>query len=250
MGDRMHKKLVKRTVVKIVHDPKYIIKKLTLYVLAKFDYRFARIWPSVDGVRGWLFKEEAYLLFKAVRVCTPGSSVIEIGSYEGRSTMALAQGAAKGVSIFAVDPHTGDKTQVESGQKIDTYSAFINNLKYFDSVFPIRKTSINAISDVSKQTQNMELLFIDGWHSEEAVSQDINTWVTLRSSHLTVIFDDWYQPEVRRGIIKNLGLLPPVVGNVGKDLVFSNDTRLTSSFLFKMISATTPRKILQTFKLK
>ena len=247
MGNKIGKKLVKKTVLKIIHDPKYIIKKLTLNVLLKIDYRFARIWPSVDGVRGWLFQDEAYLLFKAAQMCQSSSSIVEIGSYEGRSTAAIANGAKFNVKIFAIDPHTGDKTEVESGQKIDTFEAFLNNMKNYPQVIPIRQLSVNAVDVVKEKTQNIGLLFIDGWHSEEAVSEDIKSWTPLLAPQATVIFDDWYKPEVHQGILNNLELLPPVIGNVGKDLVFSNDRRLISTLLFKIIYRTTPKSILQTF---
>jgi len=241
------KKKASKILNKLIHDPKFLIKIIMLVILAKIDRRFARTWPNIDDVRGWLFREEAYLLFKAAQICQPPSSIVEIGSYEGRSTAALANGAKSTVEIFAIDPHTGDKTEVESGQKIDTFEAFLNNMKNYPHVVPIRQFSVDAVSIVKLKIQNVGLLFIDGWHSEEAVSEDIKSWIPLCAPQTTVIFDDWYKPEVRQGILKNLELLPPVVGNVGKDLVFSNDRRLTSTLLFRIIYRTTPQSILGTF---
>lgn len=232
---------------KIIHDPKSCWNYLALSLSGIIDSDFNSAWPRISVVQGWLTKKEAYLLFQVARICTPGSSIVEIGSYKGRSTTALASGVQEGVTIFAIDPHTGDKTEVEDGQLINTFPEFLNNVREYESVVPIRKLSVNAVKEVRNRTQSIELLFIDGWHSEEAVNEDINSWVPLCSPQFTVIFDDWHQPEVRRGIIKNLEKLPPVLGVVGKDLVFSNHARLRAKFLSKIIRWTTASRVFQSF---
>ena len=46
--------------------------------------------------------------------------IVEIGSYQGKSTISMAAGAQTGVSIVAIDPHTGDISEVVAGIKVDT----------------------------------------------------------------------------------------------------------------------------------
>lgn len=55
----------------------------------------------IRGVDGWLQATEAYALYQAALFCTRGV-IVELGSYEGRSTISLAKGAT--VPFYAVDP--------------------------------------------------------------------------------------------------------------------------------------------------
>jgi hypothetical protein len=74
---------------------------------------FAEAWPLIDSVNGWLGRPEAELLFEMAVPLACGSTVTEIGSYLGRSTTALGLGARRnGSRVVAVDPHTGDRSEV------------------------------------------------------------------------------------------------------------------------------------------
>jgi hypothetical protein len=217
-------------------------------LLWKKDKIFNKNWTSVDHVRGWLSAHEAYLLYYLASKCSGSGSIVEIGSYEGRSTIALALGAENGEIVYAIDPHTGDKTEIEAGLVIDTWDAFLKNTKNFTCVQPIRKFSIDATKDIG--AKSIELIFIDGWHSEKAVDEDINSYLPLCSEKATVVFDDWNYSEVSAGIKKNLRMLPPIIGAVGKDLLFSNNDRVTKSFLARVIRITTPRWVLKAHNYK
>ena len=238
------KRILRR--LKLVFDnPKRTLKHFVFKSYIMFDRTYKNTWKLVDQTPGWLSKYEGYLLFYLARKCSPLRTIVEIGSYEGRSTIALASGAHEGLIIHAIDPHTGDKTQVEAGLKINTYESFLKNTKNFNNIHAIRKLSVDATQDVSVKA--IQLLFIDGWHSEKAVNDDIQTFLPLLFSSCTIVFDDWTNGEVSAGIIRNLILLPPVVGVIGKDLIFSNDTSVTKSFLAKVIKRTTPSSVLNTY---
>jgi predicted O-methyltransferase YrrM len=45
---------------------------------------------GLDGVPGWLTREQAERLWTAASRLAPGARVVEIGSYRGRSTIVLA----------------------------------------------------------------------------------------------------------------------------------------------------------------
>ena len=61
---------------------------------------------AIDETPGWLSLDEAALLYHLARQTTTGS-IVEVGSYRGRSTVALAKGALAGGNrpVYAVDPH-------------------------------------------------------------------------------------------------------------------------------------------------
>ena len=186
-----------------------------------------------------LSAHEAYLLYYLASKCSGSGSIVEIGSYEGRSTIALAIGTGNREIVYAIDPHTGDKTEIEAGLVIDTWDAFLKNTKSYTCVQPIRKFSIDATKDIG--AKSIALIFIDGWHSERAVDEDINWYLPLCSEKATVVFDDWNYSEVSAGIRKNIRMLPPIIGAVGKDLLFSNNDRVTKRFLANVVRVNTPR---------
>ena len=153
------KRILRR--LKLVFDnPKRTIKHFVFKLYIMLDWTYKNTWKIVDQTPGWLSKYEGYLLFYLARKCSPLRTIVEIGSYEGRSTIALASGAHEGLIIHAIDPHTGDKTEVEAGLKINTYESFLKNTKNFNNIHAIRKFSVDATQDVSDKA--IQLLFIDG----------------------------------------------------------------------------------------
>lgn len=186
---------------------------------ASFDYDWT---ARIDTVPGWLSRNEALLLWEISGCVQGANAIVEIGSYEGRSTIALATGST-GARVTAVDPHTGDKTEVDEGLTVDTWDRFRANLlrtgveKLVD---PVRDSSVSAAEKYNGAP--VELLFIDGWHSREAVIADIQAWRAHLAPNASVVIDDWYLPEVAAGVLDSEHLLPPLAGAVGKDLVFTN----------------------------
>ncbi len=65
--------------------------------------------PLLDGVDGWLHPAEASVLHEAALRAYQGGPalVVEIGSWQGRSTIALASAAraAHQGPVIAIDPH-------------------------------------------------------------------------------------------------------------------------------------------------
>jgi hypothetical protein len=174
---------------------------------------------------------EAYLLWWSASYSKIGNHAVEIGSYEGKSTVAIARGLTAGSLLFAVDPHTGDRSEVERGEDVDTFLQFIENTEKLKNIIPIRESSVEAAAIFNNSM--IDFIFIDGWHSESAVHQDINAWLPFCCEELTIIFDDWQQMEVANGILRNIHKLPPLLGVVGKDLIFSSNKNLLKSRLAK-----------------
>ncbi len=62
---------------------------------------------AADTVEGWLTPAEGELLFSLAVECPPAGTIVEIGSWKGKSTTWLGEGAGRtrGIQIFAIDPH-------------------------------------------------------------------------------------------------------------------------------------------------
>jgi len=220
------------------------ILRILFFPKIKVENEFKVLYnKKIDQIKGWLSFEESFLLYSSARAIMPNESVIEIGSYEGRSTVALGLGFKKkridsGQIVYSIDPHTGDISEVQKGIEIDTWNNFIFNVNNFDLqdvITPIRLTSDSAVTHLAGVKAG--LLFIDGWHSYEAVRSDIDNYLPLTTPHSIVIFDDWRQPEIFKAILEAIQYLPDLLGFVGKDLVFSNSEKFSKSRLGRTLKA-------------
>jgi predicted O-methyltransferase YrrM len=141
----------------------------------------ASLLAALDGVEGWLGTAEAWALRQAVAT-VPGSGavrVVEIGSWKGRSTIALASGAAArpgGGVVHAIDPHRGGVAHRITGEP-DSWDGFLANLERAglrDAVEPVRATSRAARPSVADDS--VQVLFVDGSHRYEDVLHDLDAW--------------------------------------------------------------------------
>lgn len=143
--------------------------------------RFEKVFNSVGKVGGWMTKGQARLLWRSAKEVDPGGQIVEIGSFQGRSTIILASAATPGVDVVAIDPHAGnDRGPNEiSGYSDEAASdnrIFLSNLDAAgvrDRVTHVRKFSGQAHTDVDG---DIELLYIDGAHRFGPAHEDIVAW--------------------------------------------------------------------------
>lgn len=189
----------------------------------------------VKDINGWMNQEECNLLHQISRALTIGqtsSNFVEIGSYEGKSSVSIAYGLSPKSKLYSVDPHTGDRSQVEAGLKINTLQNFESNISASGLSSRIKTVvdySFNASQDFARSRNSIDFLFIDGWHSREAVVEDIKSWIRFFGENVTILFDDIHDSEVKEGIKSQKKVLPPLLGLVGKIGVYTNDTRVLKS---------------------
>jgi predicted O-methyltransferase YrrM/glycosyltransferase involved in cell wall biosynthesis len=151
------------------------------------DQVVLQIIRNYDLIEGWLSPREAVQLYRLSRIKQDHPPVVcEIGSWVGRSSYVLARGidwhpAGK---VYCVDPFDGRgeafsailyQTHAErypGGQKAE----FERNMKRFGiaaHIVSISMASENALEFVPNE---IDLLFIDGDHSHEAVLRDFRLW--------------------------------------------------------------------------
>lgn len=121
--------------------------------------------------------------------------IVEIGSYLGRSTtfFALTMRTLGGGEVVAIDPHTGDRQQMEALgvdtlPSFDLFQAHIAAVGVQDLVTPIVKRSTDVAADWDRP---IDFLYIDGWHSYDAVLEDGRAWLPHLSPEGIVFFDDY-----------------------------------------------------------
>jgi hypothetical protein len=141
--------------------------------------------------------EEADLLYRsAARVAT--GVIVEVGSYRGRSTVALALGtrAGHGRPVYAVDPHE-PFTGVLGGQfgpedRGAFYRAMLTTGCYRD----VRLINLASSVVAPNWNQAVGLLWIDGDHTLVGVTADFSAWRSHLTPDALVIFDDAVDPAI------------------------------------------------------
>ncbi|MGH9230914.1 MAG: class I SAM-dependent methyltransferase, partial [Acidimicrobiales bacterium] len=107
--------------------------------------------------------------------------IVEIGSFRGRSTIAIARSARPRVEIVAIDPHAGnDRGPQEldgfAGAAAEDHDVFLDNLERAgvrDRVTYVRRFSHEALNDVAGP---VDLLHIDGAHRLGPARRDLRSW--------------------------------------------------------------------------
>lgn len=133
-------------------------------------------WHRVKDTPGYLSENEARFLMLAA-ACTPvPGTIVEIGSFKGRSTVALASVAKHyGLGrVHAVDPHTAPSSTDPSlhGQatSFDDFMANVTRAGVADVVSPHRMYSRDFAPTFAEP---IRLLWIDGDHTEEGARADL-----------------------------------------------------------------------------
>ena len=146
------------------------------------------IWSRIAPVTGWLSREEAELLwFLAGKVPSDGM-IVEIGSYEGRSTLALALGALQhyAPAIYTIDPHTFPNIPERTTWSFPSFWKNLRSICATTLVHPLVMTSEEAFRIWQAP---IDLLFLDGDHTEEMVLTDLRWLEHLRPGGSVVLND-------------------------------------------------------------
>jgi predicted O-methyltransferase YrrM len=130
---------------------------------------------DVHTLPGMLTAAEVECLFKLGQFNDRAGVIVEIGSWKGKSTVALARGASRvhDEKIYAIDPHG---VLPEEGYLQDTSAEFLDNIKRAGveaRVVPMIMTSEAAAQRWDKP---IRLLWIDGDHRYEPAKLDFTLW--------------------------------------------------------------------------
>lgn len=158
---------------------------------------------TVESVEGWLARSEARLLAELAGTIVPPRTIVEVGNYRGRSTVALGLGAlgGRGARVYSIDPHraftgarggrfgSADQAQLYANLTRPGVGAQVNVIG-LDSTAVARGWNEGAVA----------LLFVDGDHRYESVRADVEAWLPHLATGAQVLFDDVDYPDVARVI--------------------------------------------------
>lgn len=126
---------------------------------------------SAVNIQGWMSPKELSWLEQRAREM---DSIAEIGCWKGRSTHTLLS-ACPG-TVYAIDHWQGSPDELEHShsevKRADIFEQFMANVGHFPNLRVMKMSSAEAASQVPE----VDMVFIDGCHLYEYVSEDLNLW--------------------------------------------------------------------------
>ena len=153
---------------------------------------------------GQLLPKEGKLLRQLAKHVPGDQSIVEVGSYTGKSMSCLAQGSADGhhAKVYAVDLWTsgtskkgrGFRTlqsgEVQGSSKFHTQpvlDVFMRRMKRYGNGLVVPRTGASVEVAETFEDDTVGLLFIDAEHTYEACRADFEAWERKVSVDCAVI---------------------------------------------------------------
>ncbi len=171
---------------------------------------FEQAWTAVADVEGWMTEGQARALYDAAAGCPPGGTILEIGSFHGRSTIVLASGCPPEATVIAIDPHAGNDRgpqeiegfEAEADQDHATFNRNLTDAGVADRVRHLRAFSHDALADIDG---TIDVLYIDGAHRYAPARADIVRYgARVRDDGVMLIHDSFSSIGVTLAILREL----------------------------------------------
>lgn len=148
---------------------------------------FADAWAIANTAPGWYGRGEAEAIYEAACAVPKGQMIVEVGTYQGRSTVVLA---ASGRQVWTVDPE-GDEAQ---------HAGLQRHLAGMPRVRHHRSTCLG----VPDPPEPIGLLHIDGCHKQPWPARDFERFEPFLALGSRVAFHDYANSMDVRGTVDHL----------------------------------------------
>ncbi|MGB6107115.1 MAG: class I SAM-dependent methyltransferase [Mycobacterium sp.] len=175
------------------------------------DAETSRLFALAESVIGFMPADEGRALFDAATRFLSGGVAVEIGTYCGRSTVLLGAAAARiGSVLYTVDHHHGSEEhqpgwEFHDTTMVDPVSGRFDTLPTFRRTLDAAGLDDTIVAVVGKSTvvargwrTPLELLFVDGGHSEAVAQADFDGWAPRVAVGGALIIHDVF-PDPRDG---------------------------------------------------
>jgi len=196
------------TAQKVV-DLRKVLRTWNLVEIMGYDFPETPV-DKAEKIQGFMTRPELEWLYDKAKGM---DSVVEIGSFKGRSTFVLASGCnGKNGKVYAIDPFIfgGDWSKflnpnlgLKAGD--DFFHAFMKNCGHFPHLVVIKKASVEAAA-LDAIPLEVDMTFLDGDHSYEAVMADLKAWAPRTKKMICGHdFNDPMYPGVRQAVYEYFG---------------------------------------------
>jgi predicted O-methyltransferase YrrM len=139
------------------------------------ERKFKKIWPKIDSIEGLLMHGQEKWLFETARKLKDQSNIVEIGCYQGRSTVSLGYGCAgTRKHIYSIDTFNGNDSDFQGEGRRDFFQKWKTNVS--QNRLDEYVTPVTGDSRVVGKEWNrpIEFLFIDASHVYEDALSDFD----------------------------------------------------------------------------
>ncbi|MEH1848380.1 MAG: class I SAM-dependent methyltransferase [Nostoc sp.] len=163
---------------------------------------YQNIHDAVESIEGFMVPGQEEYLFNKVKSLPEDAVIIEIGSFKGRSTVAMAY-ACIGTKrkIYSIDTWDGNNADFSERQFFDVWQQNVQSNGLEQYVIPLRGYSYEVLNNWYKLTdyKAIDFIFIDGSHQYLDVLKDFELSFSLVKNGGWIAFHDvvhtWPGPE-------------------------------------------------------
>jgi len=158
--------------VDLGHESTMTVTKATHLQSMKRDIHYC------NPISGWMFINELNWLYWTAREM---DTIVEIGSWKGRSTHALCSGTQG--HVYAVDHFEGSWGEDEQHQEANTddiEKQFMANVgNRFSNVTVVKANSLDYAKACALAGKKFDMVFLDGGHQYPEFKADLEAWEPL-----------------------------------------------------------------------
>ena len=171
-------------------------------------YAPERLFALAEQVQGFMPADEGRALYDAALRYLDGGTGVEIGTYCGKSTLLLGAAAQQTASVlYTIDHHHGSEEHQAGweyrGPLVDEVTGLFDTLPTFRRTLDTAQLDEHVVTIVGRSPlvarvwrAPLQLLFIDGGHSEDAANQDFDGWAKwVAAGGALVIHDVFPDPK-------------------------------------------------------
>lgn len=143
-------------------------------------------------IPGWFDPVKAQALQQIVRQLTAGARLAELGSFMGRSSIAIAAVMPAESRLWCIDHFQGSVEH--QGMKFgDLFDSFQKNIAAFDvqSRIEVLRMSTQQAGD-QFQPESLDFLLVDASHDYESVKADLERWYPRVKRGGFLVCDDYH----------------------------------------------------------
>jgi predicted O-methyltransferase YrrM len=155
-----------------------------------------------DNIRGMISSRDGEHLFSLAYMQRLSGDVVEIGSFQGKSTYFLGSavkfsgnGKMQAIDHFKGNLGAEKYYRINKNDLSDLEQGFRKNIKHAlleNIVILINKPNFEAVKEI--EDNSVRFLFIDGDHTAKGVTEDLKLFRSKLKRGAIVAFDD-YSPE-------------------------------------------------------
>lgn len=159
----------------------------------KYDFTGVAEWNQIQG---WFDLSQAIAMQIFVKRLPPNSKLVELGSFQGRSSVAIAAVLPPNSVLYCVDHFQGSPEHKQWNLNISNLlEAFNANIERFgvkDKIYTLAMSTTEAAAKF--EPQSLDLVLIDAAHDYDSVKADLLNWYPKLKPGGYLFCDD-YQPE-------------------------------------------------------